>query len=482
MSRLALLVVVGLVGCNQTKEHHVDAGNVTDKTLADDGQKKAASWLMLSKDGDGFSPQSVAVDSSTNIYVSGMIRDVVTLGGSSHGVQGADSAFVLKLNSSGKIQWVRLIYCNAPYKKGFKGYNLPPCTYPTIGVDSNGNSVITGIFTGTINFGNDISLSSIENVIWPKYPRRDIFVARFDEQGKTNWARMIGEYQETEEANAIAVDEKGIIYVAGEHEGETNFGKMKVGTKDYPASTWQAFVTKIDAKGNFLWVASPDNKCKKSYSACGGGDVEFLAVNKGGEVVISGQFNGNVAFGATLLSHEVPMSPMGYVARLDPIGKFKWARKTTGIYPVDVAWEPSGTILLNRHGTIDRLSRNGTAIWSRTYCSTNQMSLGNGSLAVSHNGRIVMSGSTGHRDNNEECAARAIPSGRNCNSFVVATKENGAVSGTKIGIGVCSSDITANRKHIIMVGRAHHSPIFDNIAVPLFKIGAGFVWNIPDLI
>lgn len=74
---------------------------------------------------------------------------------------------------------------------------------------------------------------------------QDIFLAKFDSQGKTLWVRQFGT-PEMDEADNISVDHNGNVYIAGFSEGNLGGGKNN--------GEYDVFLAKYNSKGERLWI------------------------------------------------------------------------------------------------------------------------------------------------------------------------------------------------------------------------------------
>ena len=117
----------------------------------------------------------VATDSSNNVYVCGSTRS-----NSSN-----TDVLIAKYNSSGTIQWQRLLY-------GSSGSDIAR----RIATDSSGNVYISG-YTNSIGQGN-----------------ADFLIAKYNTSGTLQWQRIIGG-PVSEYSYGIAVDSSGDVYLGG---------------------------------------------------------------------------------------------------------------------------------------------------------------------------------------------------------------------------------------------------------------------------
>jgi hypothetical protein len=131
---------------------------------------------------------AVASDTAGNVYLTGSV--VGPLGG--QGNPGGPSPFLVRLNAAGQRQWTRV-------------FGGPSGEYPS-SVVAEGNAVFVtgmseGTFEGQANPGKGTA-----------------FLARYDTTGGHRWSRLIGS-EERDQANGIASDGAGGVYVVGATEG-----------------------------------------------------------------------------------------------------------------------------------------------------------------------------------------------------------------------------------------------------------------------
>lgn len=111
----------------------------------------------------------------------------------------------------------------------------------TIVTDSEGNSFVTGYFSGTARFGN-ITLSSVKD-------QNDVFVAAFNKAGIPLWAVQAGGERNDLGYN-IVNDPDGNLYVTGSFHGTINFGDRSVRAPVYT----DLYMAKFSRDGKLLWV------------------------------------------------------------------------------------------------------------------------------------------------------------------------------------------------------------------------------------
>jgi predicted secreted protein len=134
---------------------------------------------------------------------------------------------------------------------------------------------------------SNVSPPPLENVIW----KLDYATIKYDSRGNQLWvARYNGPGNNMDDANALAVDEAGNVYVTGGSRGDRGNGIRE----DYAT-------VKYDSNGSELWVAR--------YGGPGDGDntATALAIDGEGNVYITGQSNGpggDLDFATVKYDHE----------------------------------------------------------------------------------------------------------------------------------------------------------------------------------
>jgi membrane protease YdiL (CAAX protease family) len=113
-------------------------------------------WAQKMGGSSDDSGRSIAVDSSGNIYTTGIFEGTATFGSTSLTSAGSADIFITKHNTNGTLAWAR--------KMGGSSWDYGA----GIGVDGSGNIYTTGEFSGTATFGST-SLTSViisEMLMW----------------------------------------------------------------------------------------------------------------------------------------------------------------------------------------------------------------------------------------------------------------------------------------------------------------------------
>ncbi|MDB6110032.1 MAG: hypothetical protein JWR69_1782, partial [Pedosphaera sp.] len=241
--------------------------------------------------------EGIGVDAAGNCYVTGSFYYIATFGNISITNFGAGYAvFLAKYDTTGTLVWVRQSVGR------FDGRG------EAIAVAANGNSYITGEFTGSIAFGG-IKVTNAGNY--------DLFVARYDTFGNPVWATGAGGVLD-DQGRGIAVDASGNCYVTGACMS-TNaiFGSLAL-TNSGGADV---FVAKYSSTGAAIWVRH------------GGGPSDSygngIAVDAAGNSFVTGGFNSLVQFGPTALINNGSGGDI-FVVKYDSAGNLLWAKQAGG--------------------------------------------------------------------------------------------------------------------------------------------------------
>ncbi|MEP7124252.1 MAG: hypothetical protein ABJE95_25215 [Byssovorax sp.] len=176
----------------------------------------------------------------------------------------------------------------------------------SIAVDVEGNTIVAGWFTDSIDLGDGPVASQ---------GRSDIFLLKLDPSGKRLWSRVLGG-EGADRALGVAVNCDLEIVVTGWFMDDVDLGSglvINAGGKD-------AFVTVFSADGEGLWSR-------------GFGDEEDqlgngVQVDGENNVVLTGAFGGTIDLGSGLL--ESAGGDDVFVAELDSEGEPRWSKRLGG--------------------------------------------------------------------------------------------------------------------------------------------------------
>lgn len=225
-------------------------GNPLWSRLYGDSSNQYASQIMIGPDG--------------NLLLMGRAFGTITFGGPVHDGIGTDDIFVAKLDPDGGFIWSRM----------FGG--LDPDRAERIATDAAGDVLITGAFTGVVDFGG----GPVESA-----GLRDAFVLKLDgRSGAHVFSRRFGGAGD-DYGFGIAPRADGDVLVAGRFEETIDFG----GGPLVSAGGRDIYLARLDRFGGHVW--------SRRY----GGPDEDLAYDlaydpAGGGFVLHGAFTGDVMF------------------------------------------------------------------------------------------------------------------------------------------------------------------------------------------
>ncbi|WP_247234869.1 SBBP repeat-containing protein [Telluribacter sp. SYSU D00476] len=181
-------------------------------------------------------------------------------------------------------------------------------------VDPSGNVYVTGMLKGEVKFG-DLTVSG------PATAFTDAaFVAKYSPTGQVLWVQQVGQAG-TNAGLGIAVDGAGNVYVSGVLAKSADYATPAV------VGEGTVIVSKYTTDGKLQWA-----KTAGSTDRIQGQDI---AVDKSGNVYITGLFEGTAVFGETTLTARSSQVKIGgrediFIARLNTNGEYQWARRAGG--------------------------------------------------------------------------------------------------------------------------------------------------------
>jgi len=242
----------------------------------------------------GATNQAIVADAAGNVIVTGRFWGETDFGNSMPLAAVGTDLFVVKLDPSGKLVWI----------KSFSGGQYTSMHGYGVAVDTKGNVLVTGVFWGAVDFGSG-PLTSVGH--------QDIFVLKLDPTGNHLWSKSFGS-NNGDDGVAIAADAADNVVVTGSFMGTVDFGGGPYDsagscTGDPCTPGPDIFVLKLDALGKHLWSKGFGG----NSSWRGGNDV---GVDSGGNVVFSGHLFGSIDVGGGPLQSVGEWS--GFLAKLSP--------------------------------------------------------------------------------------------------------------------------------------------------------------------
>jgi hypothetical protein len=319
---------------------------------------------------------AVAVDDDGNITITGCIQGTVDFGGGGITGGGNNDAFIACFDSSGTHRWSRA------FGAGLADEGLSVAGRP------DGGAVMIGYSVGTSDFGGG-SLTGLGV--------SDIVLAAYDTTGTHLWSRRFGDTS-SDHGNDVCVDASGNVFITGYFNGTVNFGTGPLTT----AGIDDIFLAKFNAAGVNQW--------SRRFGGTGLDDGYGVAVSPAGNVLVTGFFQDAVTFGGTTLTSAGLND--AFLVACDANGFPAWSRRfgsTSGDEGRAVAVDALGRVTVTgfARGTVDfgggaltaagnndmflaQFDAAGAPRWSRlgggTGADTGEM------VAVGGSGRVVTTG------------------------------------------------------------------------------------------
>ena len=350
------------------------------------------------------SANGISIDSSGNIYVTGM-----TFGGLDWNTSaGANDLFVVKYNSSGTKEWTKQLG------------SASTDTANGVATDSSGNVYVAGDTYGGLD-GN----TNEDNA--------DLFVVKYDSSGTKQWTKQLGT-GEYDEARGVATDTSGNVYLVGGTKGRLN-GKSNSGRTDI-------FVIKYNSSGTRKWT--------KLLGTAQNDLANGVSIDSSGNIYVAGvtykNLDGNTNAGNADL----------FVVKYNSSGTKKWTKQlgTSGRdHARGVATDSSGNVFVagDTYGGLDgntnagyndlfvvKYDSSGAKQWTKQL-GTSSTDLANG-VATDPSGNVYVTGGTyGGLDGNTNTGGSDL--------FVVKYNSSGTKQWTK-QLGSSSPDYNYGRSNV----------------------------------
>lgn len=243
--------------------------------------------------------RAVATDAQGNIYCAGNTNGAL---GEGNGGGGMNDAFVMKINSSGQLQW--LTHFGA-VTQGPGGDTSQPDQCFGVAVDSSGNVYCAGQTSeslGEANAGGSV----------------DAFIMKLNSSGQIVWITQFGSVttapggnnSNSDQCNAVTVDSADNVYCAGST--TSSMGEAKASGSD-------AFVVKLNSSGALQWLTQMGDVTRvPGRNNSWDQNCYGVAVDSSGNVYCAGNTEGSMA--------EVHGGGIGdaFVLKLNSSGVLQW--------------------------------------------------------------------------------------------------------------------------------------------------------------
>ena len=284
-------------------------------------QTTSSGWVAPISGSSGHLVSDIETDMDENVYTIGSFYGTSDFGGTTMTTFGEGDVFITKHTSEGALVWAKRFGGN----ENDHGFSLD--------ISDNGDIYAVGYFEGTAEFDSNTSLNSAG--------REDIFVSKLSSSGMLMWVKRIGG-SSTDEANSIAIDQSGDIYVVGRFVGTVDFDPDSGSETLQSFGGPDAFVLKLSENGEYLWA--------HDFGASGNEECEVVKIDGENNVVITGSFSGVTDFDPGPQEFEIYGAGLGdpFYLKLDPEGSFIWAKafRSTGyVYSADLDIDKDNNIV-----------------------------------------------------------------------------------------------------------------------------------------
>jgi len=246
--------------------------------------------------------EEVNADAQGNLVSTSIYQSTLTVGPSITAQGGGFNALIVKYDISGNLLWDMSLGSGAGDTEVYGNQ-----------VDANGNIIVSGTFSGTVDFdplGTHHNLTSNGN--------DNGFIAKYTPAGTLIWVAPVnGSF--VNDGSAVSVDSNNDIYLTGAFTSPLVFngGSFTLNTSG-PQDT---FIAKYSSNGTFQFA--------KDLGGAGASSFVYEIRNdpNNNDIYITGYFSGTIDFdpsAAVALVNDHGQRDF-YVAKYDPNGNYIWA-------------------------------------------------------------------------------------------------------------------------------------------------------------
>ncbi len=259
----------------------------------------------------------VGLDPQGNLFTTGHYFGQATFGTYTLNSSGNLDCFTAKLDTAGNYIWMK------------EGKSVSQVSTRSMVIDVNGNVIIVGYYgSATVDSVRFDTVKLLTN------GARDCFVVKYNNNGVVQWGVTGGGISSGEQANDVAVDNAGNIYVTGVFTDTANFSGTILNGK----GGTDIFVAKYKPNGQLVWA--------KNAGGIKSDDGSGIALDGLGNLYVSGRFDSAAVFGTT------PVIGNGgydaFFAKYDTSGNLIWLKYGGGTgsdYLKDIECDAQGNIL-----------------------------------------------------------------------------------------------------------------------------------------
>jgi hypothetical protein len=298
----------------------VDTANLTDPNggifvlkLTPTGDLE---WATYVGTGEG---HAIAIATDGSAYTTGFRTDFDPLLGGSTG----NDIFVAKVDISGSVAW----------SAGMRGMGIDEGW--DIAVDPGSFVYLTGAFQNTVDFDPGAGTTNLTSA-----GGYDIFLSKLDDNGNFLWAKATGG-TDWDYGYGLALDSSRNIYTSGRFGATMDFDPGAGTTSLNSAGEGDAFLSKLDNNGNFLWA--------KRMGGPGDDQAGYVTLDADGNIYLGGVFRGTADFDPGASAANLTSAGLSdlFAVRLDNNGNYGWAKRIGGVnteYGLSIALDGDGNL------------------------------------------------------------------------------------------------------------------------------------------
>jgi gliding motility-associated-like protein len=219
--------------------------------------------------GEGEGGPAIAIDNIGNAYIAGGFQGTYDFDpgptvNNLAALLGSD-IFVVKLTANGNFVWARQMSGSTSYENAFN-----------LALDASGNIFVTGDFLNTVDFDPSAGVFNLTS-----FGDYDIFLCKLNNNGNFVWAKQMGGAG-IDQGITVATDIAGNVYTAGPFRAIADFDPGTCVYNMSPDGLCDAFISKLDANGNFVWA--------KQFNGSSEDVIYSIAITPAGSIYTAGYF------------------------------------------------------------------------------------------------------------------------------------------------------------------------------------------------
>jgi len=243
--------------------------------------------------------EQVSADAQGNVTMTSIFQNTVQVGTNTVSAPGGQfNGLIVKYDASGNLLW----YINQGTSGDTEVYGN--------GTDSNGNIVVSGYFTGSVDF-DPLGVHDVVNSTGSEY-----FVAKYSPAGKLMWVNT-GKGSIVYNGSVLSIDANNDVYFGGAFSPSITFGSTTLTVQ----GAQDVFLAKYSSTGTLQYA--------KDIGGAAGSIFEYQMRNdpNNNDVYLTGYMTGTVDFDPSASVANVSYHGQRdfWVAKYDPNGNYIWA-------------------------------------------------------------------------------------------------------------------------------------------------------------